>query len=39
MGAGELYYLYLVVGAITLFGVTLAWANWFTDRKPLRSRE
>jgi hypothetical protein len=33
MGTGEIYFLYLVIAAAAVFAVTLAWANWFTDRK------
>jgi len=33
MGAGEIDFLYLVVAAFTVFGITLAWAAWFTGHK------
>jgi len=35
MSADELNYLYLVVGAITLFGAVLAWTERYSNRaKP-----
>jgi hypothetical protein len=33
VSANELHYLYLVIGAIGLFGVVLAWTDW-RSRKP-----
>jgi hypothetical protein len=32
MSADELNYLYLVIGAIALFGVVLAWTEWYSNR-------
>ena len=35
MGTGEFDYLCMVVGAVAAFGLTLAWATWFSAR-PLQ---
>lgn len=32
MTADEFHYLILVIGAFSLFGVVLAWTEWFSNR-------
>jgi hypothetical protein len=32
MSGSELQFLYLVIGAMTLFGVVLAWTAWYSNR-------
>jgi hypothetical protein len=31
MTADELYFLYLVIAAMALFGATLAWTQWYSN--------
>lgn len=33
MTSGESYYLYLVVAAIAVFGVTLGWSDWYSRKR------
>lgn len=37
MGTGEFYYLCMVIGGMTVFGLTLAWGSWVTSRQPRRN--
>jgi hypothetical protein len=43
MLAGELAFLVMVILAFTLFGVTMAWANWFVRswavRQPMKTHQ
>ena len=32
MTVDELHYLYLVIGAIVLFGAVLAWTEWYSNK-------
>jgi hypothetical protein len=39
MSIGEMAFLGMAVGAITIFGGVLAWASWMETRKPLPQKE